>query len=171
MSIKRFMNKKVVAIGLAAGITLGGAGAAFAYFTSSGSGPGSASVGSSTALDITQTNVTALSGLTPNGVTLPVQYKIANPTGNGAQTLGTVTASIDSISGPNDTNTGVGTTCTSADFTITPSANSVGSVGDGDTFTSDTGTEPTIQMKDTGLNQDGCEGAALVLTITAAAGA
>ena len=36
--MKRFMNKKVVAIGLAAGLTLGAAGAAFAYFTSTGSG-------------------------------------------------------------------------------------------------------------------------------------
>ncbi len=40
MSMKRFMNKKVVAVGLAAGIALGGAGAAFAYFTSTGSGTG-----------------------------------------------------------------------------------------------------------------------------------
>jgi len=30
MNMKRFMNKKVAAIGLAAGIALGGAGAAFA---------------------------------------------------------------------------------------------------------------------------------------------
>ena len=41
MNMKRFMNKKVVAIGLAAGITLGGAGAAFAYFTHSGQVTGS----------------------------------------------------------------------------------------------------------------------------------
>ncbi len=31
--MKRFMNKKVAAIGLAAGLALGAAGAAFAYFT------------------------------------------------------------------------------------------------------------------------------------------
>ena len=36
MNMKRFMNKKVMAIGLAAGLTLGAAGAAFAYFTTSG---------------------------------------------------------------------------------------------------------------------------------------
>ena len=33
MNMKRFMNKKVAAIGLAAGLALGAAGAAFAYFT------------------------------------------------------------------------------------------------------------------------------------------
>ena len=32
--MKRFMNKKVAAIGLATGLALGAAGAAFAYFTS-----------------------------------------------------------------------------------------------------------------------------------------
>ena len=43
MNMKRFMNKKVVAIGLAAGLTLGAAGAAFAYFTAlDGSGTGTA---------------------------------------------------------------------------------------------------------------------------------
>ncbi len=31
--MKRFMNKKVATIGLAAGLALGAAGAAFAYFT------------------------------------------------------------------------------------------------------------------------------------------
>ena len=45
MNMKRFMNKKVVAIGLAAGLTLGAAGAAFAYFTTSGSGSGTTNAG------------------------------------------------------------------------------------------------------------------------------
>ena len=49
--MKRFMNKKVAAIGLAAGLALGAAGAAFAYFTSTGAGNGTASVGT-TASDI-----------------------------------------------------------------------------------------------------------------------
>jgi hypothetical protein len=52
MSIKRFMNKKVVAIGLAAGITLGGAGAAFAYFTTTGSGSGGTTAGSASAVTL-----------------------------------------------------------------------------------------------------------------------
>ena len=37
--MKRFMNKKVAAIGLAAGLALGAAGAAFAYFTSAADRP------------------------------------------------------------------------------------------------------------------------------------
>ena len=45
--MKRFMNKKVAAIGLAAGLALGAAGAAFAYWTTSGSGSGQATTQSS----------------------------------------------------------------------------------------------------------------------------
>ena len=40
--MKRFMNKKVAAIGLASGLALGAAGAAFAYFTDTDNGTGSA---------------------------------------------------------------------------------------------------------------------------------
>ena len=43
--MKRFMNKKVAAIGLAAGLALGVGGAAFAFFTTSGSGTGSTTAG------------------------------------------------------------------------------------------------------------------------------
>jgi hypothetical protein len=43
--MKRFMNKKVAAIGLASALALGIAGGAFAFFTSSGAGNGTASVG------------------------------------------------------------------------------------------------------------------------------
>jgi hypothetical protein len=48
------MSKKVVAIGLAAGITLGLGGAAFAYFTAAGSGSANASVGDTGTWGITQ---------------------------------------------------------------------------------------------------------------------
>ena len=162
--MKRFMNKKVAAIGLAAGLALGAAGAAFAYFTTTASGPGSATVGTNTALDIVQTG--SISGLTPGGPTVPVTYTIDNPTGNGAQNLGVVTFTITGFSG----NTNTPNTCTAADFTITPGGSVVGTIADGATYTSVVGTEPTIQMKETGANQNGCENAVLTLSLTAAAG-
>jgi hypothetical protein len=43
--MKRFMNKKVAAIGVAAGLALGIGGAAFAYFTTTGAGNGSTTAG------------------------------------------------------------------------------------------------------------------------------
>ena len=46
--MRRFMTKKVVAIGLATGLILGAAGVAVAYFTSTGTGTGTGTVGSPT---------------------------------------------------------------------------------------------------------------------------
>jgi hypothetical protein len=83
--MKRFMNKKVVAIGLAAGLTLGAAGAAFAYFASSGSGTGTASTGSTANVTVVQDSIAyngpgSLTSLTP-GDTATVAFGITNPGG------------------------------------------------------------------------------------------
>jgi hypothetical protein len=53
--MKRFMNKKVAAIGLAAGLALGAAGAAFAYFQTSGSGQGSTTAGTASTVTLQAT--------------------------------------------------------------------------------------------------------------------
>src|ERR1700691_3503687 len=45
MSIKKFATKKVVVIGAAVALTLGIAGGAFAYFTTTGSGSGTTTAG------------------------------------------------------------------------------------------------------------------------------
>ena len=46
--MKRFMNKKMLVVGVAVALVLGIGGVAFAYFTSNGTGTGSADVGSPT---------------------------------------------------------------------------------------------------------------------------
>ena len=43
--MKRFMNKKVAVVGLTVALVMGVGGAAFAYFSSTGGGTGSAGVG------------------------------------------------------------------------------------------------------------------------------
>ena len=65
MNMKRFMNKKVVAIGLAAGMTLGAAGAAFAYFTSTGTGNGTATAGSASQWNVSVTGDNTSLNLVP----------------------------------------------------------------------------------------------------------
>jgi hypothetical protein len=162
MHIKRFMNKKVVAIGLAAGITLGAAGAAFAYFTSNASGPGSASTGQATTLTISQTG--SVTGLVPGGAAQPVAYSFTNTLGNGAQNFGTVSLTNISVSG------GTGCTLAVADLQQNTSSAAIGTVADGATFTSSATTEPSIQMLDTGSSQDQCQNATVSFTITAAQG-
>ena len=80
--MKRFMNKKVAAIGLAAGLTLGLAGAAFAYWTSTGTGDGSGTTGTTTNWTVTVGNVST-DALSPGGPTETIDYSVQNnDTGN-----------------------------------------------------------------------------------------
>jgi hypothetical protein len=155
-------KRRLVVAGAALALAIGVASAAFAYFTTTGTGPGSATAGSSTVLTIVQTN--AITGLTPGGPAQPVAFTINNPSPNGDQTLGVVSATVTSV-----TPTGANV-CTTANFTTTAAGAVVGEILNGGTFTSTGATEPTVQMVETGANQDGCEGATVNLTLTAAAG-
>ena len=161
--MKRFMNKKVAAIGLAAGLALGAAGAAFAYYTSNGSGTGNVTAGSANSVTLAVTNVT-LNG--PGGAAVPIPYTFTNTAGNGAQTFGTVSAVVNSISaGAN------GCTLALADLSTTTSTGSIGQVADGAPYSSNTGTEPTISMGNLPTtDQSACEGQTISVTLTAAQG-
>ena len=56
--MKRFMSKKLLVVGVAVAVLLGVGGAAFAYFTTTGGGTGSAAVGTNAPLVINQTGST-----------------------------------------------------------------------------------------------------------------
>ena len=74
---KRFLNKKVAAIGLAIGLAAGLGGAAFAYFTSTGAGNGTASVGT-TGANIAVEGTSSLVPLTPGGASATITFKAYN---------------------------------------------------------------------------------------------
>lgn len=76
MKFMHFTKKKVVAVGLAFGLAAGAGGIAAAYFTASGSGTGSASVGSPQTLSVTQTGTPTT--LYPGGSTT-YTFKVTNP--------------------------------------------------------------------------------------------
>jgi hypothetical protein len=158
--MKHFFDKRAVTIGLAVGLSLGAAGAAFAYFSSTGAGTGSASTGSSTALAITQTNT--VTGLLPGGPLATIDYSVQNP-GGGAEHVGSVTVSVTSVT----TGAVAGDpACTTASYSITQGPAINADLAPGGTAT---GTA-TIAMLDNGLNQDNCQaansGGALVLGFT-----
>ena len=161
---RRFTKSRgrvIVSLGVLAAMAI--AGAAIGYFTTTGSGTGTATVGSSTTLTIVQTG--SISGLTPDGPAQPVTYTIANPSANGDQNLGVVSATVSSV-------TTVGSnTCAASNFSTSSAGSAVGTISAGSTFSSSAATEPTVQMTDTGTNQDGCQGATVNLTLTAAPGA
>jgi hypothetical protein len=148
-------QRALVALGCIGALAVGGA--AFAYFTSSGSGTGSAEVGSASAVTL---HATVNSDLYP-GSSSPVSLTVDNPS-SGVQRVGTVTlASISVDSGHSGCSTVI--SGGNPDFTMAPvNVNEVISPGNGQSVAA-TG---TLTMNETGVNQDACQGAALTLHLT-----
>jgi hypothetical protein len=116
-------KKKIVAAGLAAAV-VAGSGIAGAYFTSSGQGTGSATVGSSTKWAVTSDAATAANTLTPGGPSETVAFHIKNNS-TGYQQFHTVTIQVAKSVGTSPTATPdvyshgtTGPACTKDDFTV-----------------------------------------------------
>jgi hypothetical protein len=167
--MKRFMTKKVAVIGIAAGLTLGIAGGAFAYFSSTGTGSGTATAGTSAAFTVSVPN-TAIGDLTPTtlgtGPSDTLDYSITNPS-SGAQELNQAVISISSVtagtvSGPN--------ACTAADFSVGGELAGVShtvTIGQDLAASGVYNDTVTLQLIDNGLNQDQCQGATVTLNVAA----
>lgn len=89
--MKRLLSKKVVAVGLAAGITLGIGGAAFAYFTSTGSGSGSALTGSPSQWTVAATSSTGT--MYPGVGFASLDFSVTNNS-TGAQAIESESAAV-----------------------------------------------------------------------------
>jgi hypothetical protein len=138
-------------------VAVGVAGVALAYFTSSGSGTGTAAVGSSSAVTL---HATISSNLYP-GSSSPVSLTVDNPS-SGAQRVGTVTLASISVDAGHST---CSTTISGGnpDFTMPAVAvNKVFQPGNGQSVTP----SGTLTMNETGVNQDACQGATLTLHLT-----
>jgi hypothetical protein len=148
--MRKLTRKALVAGGLVATLAVGGI--AYAYFTSTGSGNGAATVGSTSAVTISQTNV--LSAMFPNSAAQAIDLNVANP-GGGNEYVGTVSISIHAASLP------VG--CLASWFTITNAAvNSDVTPGATHAFAG-ASTGASIKLDESGGSQDACQGANLVL--------
>ncbi len=133
------------------------AGVALAYFTSSGSGTGAATVGSSSAVTL---HATVTSNLYP-GASSPVSFTVDNPS-QGSERVGTITLGSITADAAHST---CSTTITGGnpDFTMAAvTVNHTFGSGNGQTVTP-TG---TLTMNETGANQDACQGATLTLHLT-----
>lgn len=152
--MKRFINPKLGLAGLAA-ITavILTSGIAFAYWTSTGSGAGSA--GTKTAITVTLTG-NAVSNLVP-GAPQSITGTVTVSDSATSAYIGTVTPVIKTGTGFTTFNTG----CTASDFTLTPA------VVNAQTSAGATGVAfGSIVLTDTAANQDGCKGQALVLAFS-----
>jgi hypothetical protein len=153
----RFVTRKGVLIPLSVVAGLVVAGIAVAYFTSTGSGTATATVGSSSSLTL---HGTVAGSLYP-GVSSAVNFTVDNPS-SGSQYLNTI--HLESIT-PDAGHSGCSTVITGGnpDFTM-PDVTASQSFphGNGQAVTA-TG---TLTMHETGVNQNACQGATLTLNLT-----
>ena len=136
---------------LAGARVLAVAGIAYAYFTSGGTGTGSATVGSTQAVTL---HGTATTTLFP-GTSSTVSFTVDNPS-PGTQRVGTIhLASVATDAGHSG--------CVVTDFTMPDVvANQSFPQGNGQAVT----VSGTLTMANTGVSQDACQGAPLILNLT-----
>jgi hypothetical protein len=148
----RITKKKLLVAGVAAAIIAGTAGAAVAYWSTTGSGSGSAST-SAGASDLTIAQTTILSPLFPGDSAQTISGTVTNNAANSAY-VNTVTASISSVTG------GAGS-CDATDYTLASPVMSVAT----DVAAAGTAnfTGATLKFNNKVTNQYGCKGATVNL--------
>ena len=142
-----------------AALVLGGGGAAFAYWTSTGFGTGSAQTGTSTPFDVTS-DPSNTPALTPGGPTQTVTFKVTNP-GTATQKLTAVAVTVATGADALWSITG----CSAADYEIGDASIDGGFrqiAGSGEVFGS-----VTIKMKNGDYDQNACKGVNVPLYFSA----
>lgn len=154
----RFTRKKKVLAFFTAGLVLVGGGVAFAYWTAGGSGTGSATTGTVTALTAVQTSV--VTGMAPGDSAQTLSGTFTNPN-DGPVYVTSVTASIDSVTKAVGAPAG---TCDATDYTLADATMAVGAEALADD--SSTWGGATIRFNNKATNQDACKGATVNLVYT-----
>ena len=155
---KMTKKNKIVAVCAAAVLTSVGGGVAFAYWTTTGSGSGTAATGTNAAITVVQTST--VSGLQPGGAPQTLSGDFNN--GNTSPVYVTdVVASIASVSKATGAPAG---TCDASDFTLDNTTMTAvnAEVPSGDGQGSWGGATLAFNNK-AGVNQDGCKGATVNL--------
>jgi len=151
--MRRF-SKRAISVVVVTAVLLGGAGAAFAYWSATGTGSGTGTTGTSLAVNAVQSGT--ITNLAPGGTAQSINGTFTNL--NAAPTfVNTLTVAITSVTG------GAGS-CAASDYTL---ANAVVTVN-ATVSTGTTWTGPTIVFNNKVTNQDGCKGATVDLGFTVA---
>lgn len=150
-------RKKILVIG--AICTVMAAAGAYAFWTQSGTGEGSASTGTTTGITVNQTS--SITGLYPGGSAVGLSGDFTN-LNSSAIKVAAVTVAFRAID-PFTTVGGVAIPgCTAADYTLGGTATVGVEVASGTNVGSWSGL--TIAMNDTASNQDACKNAVIHLT-------
>jgi len=158
-----FTTGRVAVTGATVVIVLAAAGAAFAFFTSTGSGTGSASVGTTEEGDWSKTGVTVSGTLYPGGPPITFTYTFKNH-GSGDEAITNASASVLADGSGYVEHNGVPKTGCLQTWFFTPSVITplpTASVPPNGTTT----VQVRVQMKDSGTNQDPCQGATPDVTL------
>jgi hypothetical protein len=149
--MRKFMTKKVGIVFAGVLATLFAAGAAFAYWSTAGTGTGTAATGTSSAVNAVQTSTVADMG--PGTTAQPLSGTLLN-TDTQPLYVATVTASITSVTRTAEA-IAANLPCTAADYLI---SNPVAQVN-AEALVNDTSTwsGPSIAFVNSGANQDGCK--------------
>jgi hypothetical protein len=161
--MKKFLkSKKGLALLATMVVAVATAVGAYAYWTQGGSGTGSATTGTTTAITVVQDSLTA-SNLYPGGPSEALSGHFINPNLSPVN-VGSVTATVDAFSARANL---AKPPCTEADFEIGGTSGPRTALADDTT----TWSGLTIKLNDNGLNQDNCKSVTPALTYTATAGA
>jgi hypothetical protein len=160
----KFTKKRWIALGLVGVIAL--AGAAYAYFTTTGSGDVNGQVGTSQALTITGTITPATGGLVPGGTGSDVVFSVNNPA-TGHQFVNTVhytgVVAYSDAAHLNAIPTGTGSTqCDTSKFSLADVVENQDIDPGGEQLL----VHGTLLMANAAFNQDGCKNAYLVASFT-----
>jgi hypothetical protein len=141
--------------------------AAYAYWTTTGAGTGTAATGTNQAVTVTQIG-TVPSLLAPGSTAQAIDFKINNPLAS-KQYVATVTVSIVDVRHGGAAGTIASGGCTAADFTLVqPTAINTDLVNGDTSYTAGTSKGATIAMINTLANQDDCKGITVNLAFAAA---
>ena len=157
-------RRQIVIAGIAAATVLAGGGAAFAYFGASGSGTGSATVGTTGTWQVTQAGTSGT--IYPGSGSSVITFSVKN-TGTGDQQFSTATAAVNSDSGGNIQTGGSNTSvsgCLASWFSpsVTSDTSINTNVAGGNTVT----VQVTVSMPSSSVNQNACEGATPNVTLS-----
>lgn len=157
--MRRIPMRRTVIAGATAGAVLLTGGVAFAFWSSSGTSVGAAEVAAQ-ATNLTVTQAGSVTGLFPGGTPQDISVTVDNTSGTDIL-LTDVTVSLTDVV-ESAAATGA---CSPLDFALLDAAHTP-EVLDASTGTT-TFVAATIRLKETGVNQDDCKDADLVLSLVA----
>ena len=155
----RNLSKKAKIIIAGAAIAgLASAGGAYAYWTTTGNGTGSATTGTSSAFAVTTTSPTG-GPLTPGGPSESVGFNVAN-NNTGVQRLNTV---VVTVANANGTAWNAVPGCSALDYTVSAATFAAGDIAP----SGSTSGTVSISMNNLNANQDQCKGVTVPLYVAA----